>query len=143
MSNPFALHTRAAVLPAFAAAVLCALLHPAPAVAADDPLDPAILKKAKAASARLKVTLPDDTVIQGTVSGTRKTATGYTQTQLAGGLHPGNSGGPVLSAKGAVVGIAVSGLKDTQIHFAVPVSYVHAFLGGRTHRWLYGVPYKD
>ena len=83
------------------------------------------------------------TVTKSTVSGTRKNATGYTQTQLAGGLHPGNSGGPVLNAKGAVIGVAVSGLKDTQIHFAVPVDYVHAFLGGRTHRWFYGVPYKD
>jgi S1-C subfamily serine protease len=83
------------------------------------------------------------TVTKSTVSGMRKTHTGYPQIQLAGGLHPGNSGGPILNAKGAVVGVAVSGLKGTQIHFAVPVGYVHGFLSGRTHRWFYGVPYRD
>src|SRR5207302_9441095 len=83
------------------------------------------------------------TVTKSTVTGTRKNATGYPQTQLGGGLHPGNSGGPVLDSKGAVVGVAVSGLRGTQIHFAVPAGYVHSFLGGRTHRWFYGVPYKD
>jgi S1-C subfamily serine protease len=83
------------------------------------------------------------TVTKSTVSGSRKTAAGYVQTQLAGGLHPGNSGGPIVDAKGLVIGVAVSGLKDTQIHFAVPVNSVHAFLGSRTHRWQYGVPYKD
>src|SRR5262249_30297166 len=83
------------------------------------------------------------TVTKSTVSGTRKNATGYTQTQLAGGLHPGNSGGPILDGKGQVIGVAVSGLKNTQIHFSVPVGYVHAFLLGRTHRWHYGTPYKD
>src|SRR5262249_56072848 len=77
------------------------------------------------------------TVTKSTVTGTRKTPAGYPQTQLGGGLHPGNSGGPVLNAKGEVVGVAVSGLKGTQIHFAVPVVYVHAVLAGRTHRWVY------
>jgi V8-like Glu-specific endopeptidase len=81
------------------------------------------------------------TVTKSTVTGTRKTPAGYPQTQLGGGLHPGNSGGPVLNAKGEVVGVAVSGLKGTQIHFAVPVSYVHGMLLGRTHRWFYGTPY--
>src|SRR5262249_6179773 len=81
------------------------------------------------------------TVTKSTVTGARKTPAGYPQTQLAGGLHPGNSGGPVLSAKGEVVGVAVSGLKGTQIHFAVPVRYVHAMLGGRTHGWESGTRY--
>ncbi len=76
-------------------------------------------------------------------SSARKNAIGYTQIQLDGSLNPGSSGGPVLDAKGGVIGVAVSRLKETRIHFAVPVSYVHAFLGGRTHRWFYGVPYKD
>ncbi|MCE9562344.1 MAG: serine protease [Planctomycetes bacterium] len=252
MTNSFArTRPRRAVLFGLFVASLCVLVQSASLRAADDALDADTLKKSKAATVRLKVTLPDNSVIQGsgffgagpnlvltnahvlgmlrdesrkpkkvevivhggtadektyigrvlgvdagsdlgvlvvsskdlpaplalapsrtevletqnvfifgypfgddlgktitvtksTVSSSaRKAPSGYTQIQLAGGLHPGNSGGPVLDAKGAVVGVAVSGIKGTQIHFAVPVGYVHSFLLGRTHRWFWGVPYKD
>src|SRR4051794_25225293 len=45
-----------------ALAALAATLSAAPA---DDGLDPAALARAKAAAVRLRVTLPDDTVVQG------------------------------------------------------------------------------
>jgi S1-C subfamily serine protease len=83
------------------------------------------------------------TVTKSSVSGSRTIGPGCIQTQLAGGLHPGNSGGPILDAKGLVIGVAVSGIQDTQIHFAVPVNYIYLFLYSRTHRWLFGIPYKD
>jgi S1-C subfamily serine protease len=40
--------------------------------------------------------------------------------QVEGGMTHGNSGGPVVDVKGNVVGVAVSGIKDEAINFAVP-----------------------
>lgn len=48
--------------------------------------------------------------------------------QLNGGLHPGNSGGPVVDVKGDVVGVAVAVIKGTQINFAIPTDMVRSFL---------------
>src|SRR5262245_29732292 len=54
---------RPAVLSCLFVTALCILnARPAPA---DEALDAAVLKKAKAATVRLKVTLPDNTVVQG------------------------------------------------------------------------------
>jgi hypothetical protein len=46
-------------------------------------------------------------------------------------MHPGNSGGPVVDAGGNVVGIAVSGIRGTQIQFAIPCEKVFDFVAGR------------
>ncbi|MBM3983684.1 MAG: serine protease [Planctomycetes bacterium] len=51
--------------------------------------------------------------------------------QLQGGLNPGNWGGPVVDAKGTMVGVAVSGVRGTQIGFAIPAEFVGKFLNGR------------
>jgi len=53
------------------------------------------------------------------------------QIQVNGGMHPGNSGGPVVNAVGNVVGIAVAVIKGTQINFAVPAENVRMILEGR------------
>ena len=53
------------------------------------------------------------------------------QSQVNGGMHPGNSGGPVVGPGGQVIGVAVSGIKATQIHFAIPTDAVQRFLSGR------------
>src|SRR4029079_19297050 len=53
------------------------------------------------------------------------------QDQVAGGMHPGNSGGPVVDSQGRVVGVAVSVLRNTQINFAIPGERVHVLLNGR------------
>jgi S1-C subfamily serine protease len=63
--------------------------------------------------------------------------------QVNGGMHPGNSGGPVIDAEGKVVGVAVAGIKGTQINFAVPARLVQSFLSGRIHQRITGAPFKD
>jgi hypothetical protein len=72
------------------------------------------------------------TVSRSSVSSLRKSARGrIQQVQVNGGMHPGNSGGPVVDGDGKVIGVAVSAIKSTQINFAVPADYVHTFLMGR------------
>ena len=72
------------------------------------------------------------TVSPSSVTSLRKGANGETnKVQVNGGMQPGNSGGPVVDAGGAVVGVAVSGIEGTQINFAVPGEYVHVVLNGR------------
>jgi S1-C subfamily serine protease len=51
--------------------------------------------------------------------------------QVNGGIHPGNSGGPVIDGMGNVVGVAVSGVEGTQINFAIPGEHVTTLLNGR------------
>lgn len=51
--------------------------------------------------------------------------------QVEGGMTHGNSGGPVVDVKGNVVGVAVSGIKDEAINFAVPSDKVVELLARR------------
>lgn len=47
-------------------------------------------------------------------------------------LNPGNSGGPVLSLKGEVVGVAVAGLRDAVgINFAVPINHARQMIAAQ------------
>jgi S1-C subfamily serine protease len=72
------------------------------------------------------------TVSATQVSSLRKGPQGeLLQVQVNGGMHPGNSGGPVVNAKGEVVGVSVAGIPGTQINFAVPCEAVHALTQGR------------
>jgi tetratricopeptide (TPR) repeat protein len=72
------------------------------------------------------------TVSESSVSSIRKDADGVaTQVQVNGGMHPGNSGGPVVDSRGVVVGVAVSMIRGTQINFAVPGERVQELLRGR------------
>ena len=72
------------------------------------------------------------TVSTSSVTSLRKGPYGdMDKVQVNGGMHPGNSGGPVVDASGAVVGVAVSGIEGTLINFAVPGEYVHVVLNGR------------
>jgi S1-C subfamily serine protease len=71
------------------------------------------------------------TVSESSVSSLRKGAGGVLERiQVNGGMHPGNSGGPVVNAQGQVVGVAVAGINNTQIHFAIPAATVKALLDG-------------
>jgi S1-C subfamily serine protease len=72
------------------------------------------------------------TVSTSSVSSLRKSSGGeLDEVQVNGGMHPGNSGGPVVDAGGNVVGIAVSGIRGTQIQFAIPCEKVFDFVAGR------------
>jgi S1-C subfamily serine protease len=71
---------------------------------------------------------PSVTVTAGSISSLRKKDGRLELIQLDVALNPGNSGGPVLDLSGKVVGVALGGIKGTQINFAVPVSRVSAFL---------------
>lgn len=71
------------------------------------------------------------TVSPSSVSSLRKDDGRLTRIQLNGGMHPGNSGGPVVDADGNVIGVAVSGIRNTQIDFAIPTEAVSEVLHGR------------
>ena len=47
--------------------------------------------------------------------------------QVAGGMHPGNSGGPVTDAYGRVVGVCRAIIRGTPINMAIPGDSVHNF----------------
>lgn len=83
------------------------------------------------------------TVSKSSVSSLRMRGTTLHQIQVNGGMHPGNSGGPVTDTEGQVVGVAVSGIKDTLIHFAIPSDAVGRFLVGRLDMVVRETAYKD
>lgn len=76
---------------------------------------------------------PAITVGKGSVSSLRNNDAGeLALVQIDGALNPGNSGGPVVDAKGRLVGVAVSIVKNGQgIGFAVPAAEVSKMLKGR------------
>jgi S1-C subfamily serine protease len=85
------------------------------------------------------------TVSDSSVSSFRRDSHGVlNRVQVNGGMHPGNSGGPVVDSYGNVVGVAVSGYAGTQINFAVPGDYVRTILDGKIAGISLGQPYiKD
>jgi predicted Zn finger-like uncharacterized protein len=80
------------------------------------------------------------TVSQSSVSSLRWENGVLAKVQVNGGMHPGNSGGPVVDAYGNVIGVAVSVLRFTQINFAAPGDQVYAVLYGRIARLSLGQP---
>ncbi len=84
------------------------------------------------------------TVSRTTVSSLRKNPNGTLRDiQVNGGMNPGNSGGPVIDAKGQAVGISVAGVAGTQINFAIPGETARAFLLGRVYNRTYLAPYEE
>lgn len=65
------------------------------------------------------------------VTSLRHEGTMLKKIQVEGGMTFGNSGGPVVDAKGNVVGVAVSGIKGESINFAVAGEMVHQLLANR------------
>ena len=45
--------------------------------------------------------------------------------QIDGDMNPGNSGGPVVTSSGRLVGVSVSGLLGTNICFIIPSTHLH------------------
>lgn len=72
------------------------------------------------------------TVSPSAVSSLRKDAEGkLAKVQVNGGMNPGNSGGPVVDGNGKVIGVAVSGILNTQVNFAIPAETATTLLNGR------------
>ncbi len=72
------------------------------------------------------------TVSRGVISGTRL-VDGQTDVQTDAAVNPGNSGGPLVTADGKVIGVVVSKIRDAAgIALAVPASTVKDFLAGKT-----------
>jgi predicted Zn finger-like uncharacterized protein len=81
------------------------------------------------------------TVSASSVSSLRKDAAGaISRVQVNGGMHPGNSGGPVANSRGEVVGVSVSGIQGTQINFAIPGDFVTRVLAGGIYEQEFGTP---
>ena len=76
---------------------------------------------------------PAITIGQAAVSSVRTDANGrVNQIQLDGALNPGNSGGPIVTAEGKLVGIAVMTIRGANIGFAIPQADLRSMLNGRT-----------
>ncbi len=77
---------------------------------------------------------PAITVGKAAVSSVRLNESGEVGlVQLDGSLNPGNSGGPVVDARGRLVGVAVATIRNSSgIGFAVPVLEVQRVLDGRS-----------
>jgi len=74
---------------------------------------------------------PSITIGKGSVSSIRKDAAGkLTKLQIDGALNPGNSGGPVVDARGNLLGIAVQTIQGTNIGLAIPSSELTGILQG-------------
>jgi S1-C subfamily serine protease len=79
-----------------------------------------------------------------TISAFRRNEVGSLRyVQVAGGMHPGNSGGPVVDTRGAVVGVSVSVLRGTMINFAVPGDKVRQLVNGRVLDTRIYEPFKE
>lgn len=66
----------------------------------------------------------EGTFSQGIVSGFRNIESNK-YIQITAPISPGSSGGPIINAKGEVVGVAVATLEEGQnLNFAIPVSFV-------------------
>jgi S1-C subfamily serine protease len=83
------------------------------------------------------------TVSESSVSSLRRDEAGVlTQVQVNGGMHAGNSGGPVVDSRGAVVGVSVAIIRGTQINFAIPGDFVVQLLDGKSAGSELGAPYR-
>jgi hypothetical protein len=75
---------------------------------------------------------PAVTVGRGSVSSIRLDEFGNLAViQIDGDLNPGNSGGPIVDAKGALVGVAVAKVMGTQIGLAIPPGEIEELMSGR------------
>ena len=79
---------------------------------------------------------PAVTVGKASISSLRMGPDGELATiQIDGNLNPGNSGGPVVDAKGKLVGVAVATLRESQgIGFIIPAQELGQMMQGRVGR---------
>ncbi len=86
---------------------------------------------------------PNVTVTATTVTSLRKEGNNIKQVQVNGGMHPGNSGGPLVDKDGNLIGIAVAAYAGTQLHLAIPTEILNTVLNGRIMNSVFEVPYRD
>jgi hypothetical protein len=65
---------------------------------------------------------PAITVNTGHITALREVQGELRKIQIDASINPDNSGGPVINAKGEVIGITTTGIKGAGINFAIPVS---------------------
>ncbi|MCY2968730.1 MAG: trypsin-like peptidase domain-containing protein [Planctomycetota bacterium] len=74
---------------------------------------------------------PAVTIGKGTISSLRRNETGrIVRVQIDGSLNPGNSGGPIINAKGELLGIAVEAIRGSNIGLAIPTAELKSVLSG-------------
>ncbi len=84
------------------------------------------------------------TVSETSISSLRKDDTGLLQQiQVNGNMNPGNSGGPLVDGRGAVVGVSVATIRGSAISFAVPADFIQPLLEGRHDDVHLGEPFLD
>ncbi len=76
---------------------------------------------------------PAISINKGNVSSLRKDDDNVLRVvQFDGSANPGNSGGPLLDAKGSVAAITVAGVRGgSSVNFGIPVNVLKSFLSGR------------
>lgn len=71
-------------------------------------------------------------ITAGIISGLRKMEDGYQVFQTDAAANPGNSGGPMLNASGAAVGVLTFKLQGTEnLNFVVPINYARGLVSGQ------------
>jgi hypothetical protein len=71
----------------------------------------------------------EGTVTAGILSSVRDSGDGFKVLQTDAAVNPGNSGGPLVNAKGEAIGVVSFKLKSSEgLNFAVPINYVRGLL---------------
>jgi S1-C subfamily serine protease len=83
------------------------------------------------------------TVTTSAVASLRRSDGVLKQVQVNGGMHQGNSGGPVTDARGVVVGVSVAGIPGTTINFAIPGDFVKEIVNGKPSATEMGFAYRN
>jgi S1-C subfamily serine protease len=76
---------------------------------------------------------PEITIASSSITSLRLDSAGELEVvQVGAGVHPGNSGGPVVDRDGRLVGITVAALRGGGLGFAIPPRELTRMLQGRT-----------
>ncbi len=71
----------------------------------------------------------DGTVTAGILSSVRDSGEGFRVLQTDAAVNPGNSGGPLVNAKGQAIGIVSFKLRSAEsLNFAIPINYLRGIL---------------
>jgi S1-C subfamily serine protease len=71
----------------------------------------------------------EGTVTAGILSSIRDSGDGFKVLQTDAAVNPGNSGGPLVNAKGQAIGVVSFQLRSAQgLNFAIPINYVHGLV---------------